>query len=475
MIDAMPPIVERRRGRRLAVWNGAIWAVGNGLAGTTLIVYLARELHAERFGLGIGLIAAAPHVVGLLRLGAPAMIGRLANRKRFCLTTFLLSALLLAALPAVCAPGRLPTPGWSLFALVILWCLYHLLQYLGMVGLWSWLADAAPPRIRGRFFGWRQRWIVAGVAAAAIDAGLFVWGMSETRADLPAWMPYAVMAGLGAAFMIVALVPLAMMPECRTVGGDSRRRLATQGGQSHFRGGQAKSRGEIHCAAKIGTVPSERLPPPTITWTAPFRDARFRRLLLFGCWFSFFNGITQSAQHQYSMNVLGISLLVSLVLQTGMNLGQWTVSPWLGRMADRLGNRAVMITCQLLVAVGLLFFAAATPEHWQWLIGAWAMWIAYAGMNVCLPNLMLKLSPPGQNTSYIAAFYAATGLCYAANTILGGALVDCCKDWSLPMDGGVWLSFFPCLFVFGWLMRSLGAFVLLLVVEPGRSRLPGGT
>ena len=81
------------------------------------------------------------------------------------------------ALPWVCSPGRLPSPGWSLVALIVLWCLYHLLQYLATVALWSWLADVAPRPIRGRFLGRRERWIVAGQAVAAIDAGLFVWGI----------------------------------------------------------------------------------------------------------------------------------------------------------------------------------------------------------------------------------------------------------------------------------------------------------
>ncbi len=123
---------------------------------------------------------AAPQITGLLRLGAPALIERLGGRKRFCLAAFLLSALLLLVLPWVCAPGRLPSPGWSLAALILLWCLYHLFQYLATVGLWSWLADVAPQPVRGRFLGWRERWFVAGEAAAAIAAGLFVWGVQQT-------------------------------------------------------------------------------------------------------------------------------------------------------------------------------------------------------------------------------------------------------------------------------------------------------
>ena len=39
----------------------------------------------------------------------------------------------------------------------------------------------------------------------------------------------------------------------------SKRLLAAQGGQSHFRGGQTISQDNVLRAAKIGTVPCERL------------------------------------------------------------------------------------------------------------------------------------------------------------------------------------------------------------------------
>jgi MFS family permease len=433
-----PTVLQRRRARRLAVWNGAIWAVGNGLVSTTLIIYWAKELKAAWIGLGIGLVSAAPQIVGLLRLGAPAMMARLADRKRFCTTAYLLSVLPLSMIPLLCKPGLLPSPTWSLAMLIVLWCLHQLLQYLATVALWSWLADAAPTRIRGRFLGWRQRWIMAGTAVAVVMAGVAMANLQEidpalreVNAAFPVWVSYGFLACLGAVFLLAALVPLWQMPACQH------------------------------------SQPSSRLPGrPAASWTLPFRDARFLRLLAFGCWFSFFNGITQAGQFYYPMHVLGISLFLSLVLQTGMNLGQWTVSPWVGRLADRLGNRPVMFASQLLVAVGLLFFAVATPSQWWWLIGAWVLWIAYAGINVCLPNLMLKLAPHGTNASYIAAFYAASGLCFAASAILGGVILDYHKTWSGFPLGGLWLSFFPCLFIFGWIARSLGALLLLWIIEP---------
>ena len=94
--DRNLPVAGRRRARKLAIWNAGVWAIGNGLASTTLVIYLAKELQAQRLGLGISLMVAAPQIAGLLRLGAPALMDRLGDRKRFCVATFLAGALLIA-------------------------------------------------------------------------------------------------------------------------------------------------------------------------------------------------------------------------------------------------------------------------------------------------------------------------------------------------------------------------------------------
>jgi MFS family permease len=202
---------------------------------------------------------------------------------------------------------------------------------------------------------------------------------------------------------------------------------------------------------------------------APFRNTKFLRLLVFGCWFSFFNGVTQSAQNLYPMRVLGIALLLSLSLQTTMRIGQSLVSPFCGRVADRYGNRPVMMVCQVLVAAGLLCFPMATREFWGWWAAAWILWIAYAGLNVGLPNLMLKLSPGESNTPYIAAFYAITGLCYATSTILGGWAVDRFCDGTITVLGNRFvLDGFTTLFLLGFVARCIGAILLYWIVEsPG--------
>jgi MFS family permease len=319
-----------------------------------------------------------------------------------------------------------------------LWCSYHLLEYLGTVALWSWLAELVPVRIRGRFIGRRERWMVAGQAAAMLAAAL--WGYLWNRAWPKDLYPERVLAGyaipavLGACFMIASLVPLAAMPGSRSVR-------------------------PARAAAPLSAI------------LAPFLDGRFLRLLLFGCWFSFFNGLAQSAQEIYPRQVLKVELAVFLVLMTAMRLGQLGISPWLGRLADRLGNRPVIFVSLPVVAASSLFFLAASPEQPGWYAGAWAAWIAYAGINVALPNLLLKLSPGESRAAYVAAFYAVTGLCVAASMIGGGALFDLLRDRTFPLFGGsLRLDHYQLLFLVSWLTRTMGVVLLFWVVEPGKSK-----
>jgi len=69
------------------------------------------------------------------------------------------------------------------------------------------------------------------------------------------------------------------------------------------------------------------------------------------------------------------------------------------------------------------------------------LWIAYAGLNVCLPNLMLKLSPREANAFVHCSFSGRKRTVYAASSILGGVIVDACKDWTVPLGETLWLSF----------------------------------
>jgi len=182
----------------------------------------------------------------------------------------------------------------------------------------------------------------------------------------------------------------------------------------------------------------------------------------------FFNGIGQAAFNIYPKGVLQFGVLPMQLMPIGMRSGQLAASPLVGRASDRVGNRPVLIASQALVALGPLFYWAATPLARWWIIGAWVVYIAYAGTNICLPNLMLKLAPPADNAPYIAMAETISGLAYGVSVIAGGLLFDALaqRGWTLAI-GPMVLDHFGLLFVFGAITRGLGIAWLIRIREPG--------
>src|SRR3954462_13524911 len=92
---------EIDRALRLANANAALWAIGNGLISTLLVIYLASDLGAS--GLSLSLILAAPRLPGLLRLGVPALVARVRARKAVFIVAYVLSSIVLCCMTGVAA------------------------------------------------------------------------------------------------------------------------------------------------------------------------------------------------------------------------------------------------------------------------------------------------------------------------------------------------------------------------------------
>jgi len=92
-------------------------------------------------------------------------------------------------------------------------------------------------------------------------------------------------------------------------------------------------------------------------------------------------------------------------------------------------------------------------------------------VNVCQPNLMLKLAPPAARPAYVAAYQTASGLCVAASMIAGGVAFDALRERfgyaPIPLFGRpIGMTIFQAVFLFGFLTRTLSVLVLLWVREP---------
>lgn len=421
---------ERRRGMRLGHVQGTLWSIGNGLTTGPLIIYLALDLGARSSE--IGLILAVPAFASLLRIVAPDVLRSLGGLRDGAIKILTAAYLVVAGIPLLAAAGLLHGHVWWLIALL---SVHQLLESIGMVAVWSLLGKLAPARVRGRYLAARQRLQIAVLVPTLLGGGLFAdyWQRHYSGVGvLPVW-GYAVPIGIGVVALLLSVIPLRGMP---------------------------KLEDETPTAAPRAAQPVVPL----------LRNGAFLRLVVAGCWISFFNGFTQTAQNVYPRLILGLGISDLAMMRIVMQFGQIALSPVVGRLSDRYGNRPVLAVSQAIVALGPLFYLIASPDHPYRMAGAWVAWSAFVGLNVCLPALLIKLAPPRQSAAYIALYFALTGVAYAAGTLTGASVLekaayDLYRIWNFDLDN------YHYMFYVGWVTRSLGVLLILAIPELGARRL----
>jgi MFS family permease len=372
-------------------------------------------------------------MAGLLRLIAPLLMDRAQSRRKFCIAMFLGSAAALASLPMLAAPGVIASPNRSIVALGAAWTSYQVLESIGAVALWSWFGDLVPRRIRGRFVGRREGWMTAGLVIGGLiaAAGTWIWQRHCEAMGAPheAWRAYAACASFGAALVAYATLPLTWMSDVPLQAPASRLRL-----RDVFE---------------------------------PLADARFRRLMLFGLWFSIVNGLSQAPRQVYLQSVLKVEFAYKRALDGASRGIQAIWMPWTGRIVDRRGNVPVLAVSWGVVSLASVFFLLATPAARWWIVGAYGCWIAYAGVNVPLPNLMLGLSRPRRTAAYAAAWFAWPQLAYALSVLAGGWLLDWMKVHFEPRSLLKWrVDHFAVFFSLSVVLMAAGVVLALRIPEP---------
>ncbi|MDO4586629.1 MAG: hypothetical protein Q4C95_04940 [Planctomycetia bacterium] len=373
-----PFIFERHRGRRLFCWNAFFWGLGNGLVSTSLVIYIIRSLAANsmdkaQIGIAISWIIAAPRLIGLLRILTPCLIDWVGNRRRVCFGGYLLSPLVLLLLPIsvpILSRWSVHYINETLWIIGLIWAIYHLIEYFASITLWSWIADLVSARIRVPFLANRERWMIAGQFLGMLLAGLYSYLRIQSReaALIPFditqhWKIYLLPAWFGILFLILAAFPILGIPEVALKKVDSLK---------------------------------ERLKELLL----PFRSRSFLCFVCFGCWIQMANGLTQSPQSIFQMNILNVSMLTALMLGSWTKIGQMCLAHQTGKWFNRWGNRRLIAISLLIVSTGPLFYLFATPEYWFLIIFAATVWIGWIGVNLGISNLSIVLSPAHQRRHF---------------------------------------------------------------------------
>lgn len=424
-----------RTSLQASTWDGVFATIFSNAVGGVLLSHFLVELHASPTQ--IGMLASIPMVANLIQPIGAWVGDRWNSRHWYCFCVYVparVAWMFLVAAIVAAEWGKVSEQAliWLTLAIV---CMSHFVGALGSATWLSWLATLVPRRLRGRYFGVRNS---AASLTNLLSVPLLGWLISTWQGGSLQGYGLVVLIGV-----VAGLVSLGFQFWMVDVNPQIQRQEVNQD--------------EI-LSAPSATEPDSAMPNPQSSVTAFLRDRNFLYFLLyFGAWMFAVN-LSGPFFNLYMLDNLDIDLRWVTIynsLQAGANLIMLVV--W-GRLADRIGNRS------LLLAIGV--FVAITPLLWLTTsANLGSLWVLFpllhllsgatwAGIDLCNNNLQLGVAPVRYQSNYFAIAAAVSGVSGALGTTAGGLLVE------YAHYGGI-----PGLFALSGVVRLLALLPLIFIHE----------
>ncbi len=411
--------------------DGVFAAVFTSITSGVLLTNFLLQLGASP--VEIGMLSSIPMLLNLLQPLGAYFADRTNSRHNYCLWIFGVSRLLWLVLGLGIAwiswsntdPHRLIS--WTLSMVLVT----HTLNALGSSAWVSWMAALVPHRLRGRYFGFRNS---AGSLTTLLSVPIFGFAIS-------AW-PSGTLQGYGVVLLLGIVAGVVSMG-CQFFMID----VNPQHPQQHI-----LTRLKPDAATKSeATLDSSK--------ANILKDSNFLIFLLyFGLW-TFAVNLSAPFFNLYLLDNLKLDLSwVTLYtsLTAGANLVMLVI--W-GKLADRIGNRPLLLLVGILAAlVPLLWLGAGTDSLSQWI---WLPIIhlfsggTWAAIELCSSNIQMELAPTEHPSTYFAVAAAVAGVCGALGTTAGSFLAE-----------GTFFGGLLGLFAFSAVLRLAAILPLVFVQEP---------
>ncbi|HEY9674328.1 MAG TPA: MFS transporter [Waterburya sp.] len=419
---------EIRTSLRALTTEGGFATVFYSIIGGALLSNFLLDLGAST--VEIGMLASIPQLTNLLQpLGA--YIGdRIKSRHWYSLLIFGSSRLpWLLIVPGIwlVSSSRIQPHQLVLLTLFII-CLSNVMEALGRASFLSWLAVLVPERLRGRFFGFRN-----SVVTLTNFLAVPLLGLAVSKWPGGSLQGFGVVLVLGVVFAILSLVFQFFMTDVNP----------------HV----------VHAASSDTEHESH--------WGRVFsflKDANFLRFLLYSGLWSFAVNVSAPFFNLYLLDDLNIDVsVVTIYNSLGAVANLLMLLLW-GKLADRIGNRPLMITVGILVGLTpLLWLEAGTTPLFLW---AWFPFLhllagaTWAAIDLCSGNLMMAVTPLRNQSIYFAIAAAVPGITGAIGITTGSFVA------TLTGLGGL-----PTVFALSAVLRLFALLPLIFVHERRSVRL----
>jgi len=426
---------EIRKSLRALTTEGGFATVFYSIIGGALLSNFLLDLGAST--VEIGLLASIPQLTNLLQPLGAYLGDRLKSRHWYSLLIFGSSRLpWLLIVPGIwlVSTSRVQAHQLVLLTLAII-CLSNVMEALGRASFLSWLAVLVPDRLRGRYFGFRN-----SIVTLTNLIGVPLMGLAVSKWPGGSLQGFSAVLVLGVVFAILSLV---------------------------FQFSITDVNPQLVHAADEDTHHG----PPWRKVFSFLKDGNFLRFLLYSALWSFAVNVSAPFFNLYLLGDLNIDVsVVTLYNSLGAGANLLMLMFW-GKLADRIGNRPLMVVVGVLVALTpLLWLEAGTAPIFLWgwfpllhIVGG-ATW---AAIDLCSGNLMMSVTPLRNQSIYFAIAAAVPGITGAIGITAGGYVATVTNFGGLPTVFALsavlrLLALLPLIFVherrsmaLGQLMRNL--------------------
>lgn len=326
----------------------------------------------------VGLLATVPQVAGdLCQFATSSLVKILGSRKRLVLLGIAgQAACLLGAIALVLRP-------WHGLAVLMVLSILYWSAWMVITPAWqSWMGDLVPASERGRYFGWRSRWIQIATFGALVAGGLLLEFFRSRNAALGfAWLMALALLG-----RLLSLVFVGFQKDVRAAPEES--------GERDTFGAFVKS----------------------------LRSNNFGRFVLFTALFAAAVNVSGSYFVPFVLDELRFSYARFMILLALMFGTKFLTMPMWGHLSDRYGSRRLFaLSCAFFCLPPLLLLVS---RHFVYLflvqiVGG----LAVGGFELCSFNFLLDNTEPKHRTRAAAYYQVLTGLGIVGGAVTGGVLL----------------------------------------------------
>lgn len=419
------PAAALRRQLGLVTIGGCLAMVYVSCVNSPFTTNFFRDLGTTDFQ--FGLLTGLPLVALALQfVGAYLQIsGVVEKRKPFfmvmligCRLLFLPIALLPLLMP--CAPGAVWVLPFILF-ITISGGMNHLATPMWL----SWMSDLVPRRVLNRYWAERQRFMQLVWTAAYLAVAVFALYGEK----LPIRQAFAMLVGVGLIAGIVDIILFLWVKESPPT------RVET-----------------------VGLLPM---------LTEPLRDTNYRRIIISSTVFSFATMFGAAFMQIYVLKELHVPVWKANLMWCLIGIGGALISRTWGRLADRHGQRPLLLSVIVAKPWVALAFMLATPENAFWMLSIVLFFdsMANTGYVIAMNGFMLKATPQETRAMFVAATHAINGIAGGLGAILGGVYLRWVGDVRFEFAGREW-GHYHLLFLVSFSIRLACVRLAVRIREP---------